>query len=140
MKTDRGDDTKRARDGLAYLLSHGADPLAVDDSNESVSETAYFNMKDETSRAGDVWDAVLVDFGFAITDFRRRCPRKASYRPFYTRRDFEELWTGREHLCPYYYDEEVYEEVWTTDEESNQDDGDALDDSSDSDEGGGGML
>lgn len=129
--------TQRAQAGLAYLLDHGANPFAIDDMDVSVSELAYFDTDRGSSRMGDVWDAVLADFGFGIADFRREYPRVPRYCRFYTRRDFEELWVGREHLCPYYDDDE---EIWITDEESDQDAGSASDESSDSDDGGVSML
>lgn len=129
-----GGEAQRALAGLVYLLSHGADPFAVDDNHMSVSEMAYLGTEDETSRLGDVWDAALADFGLDIADMRRKFPRMAYYRPYYTRRDFEELWLGREHLCPYYYDDE--EEIWISEEESGQDAESVSDEASDSDDGG----
>ncbi|KJR83366.1 uncharacterized protein SPSK_04661 [Sporothrix schenckii 1099-18] len=128
---------QRAQSGLAYLLDLGANPFANDDMGVSVSEAAYLDTDYGTSRMGDVWDAVLADFGFGVADFRREHPRVARYCWFYTRRDFEKLWVGQEHLCPYYNDDE---EIWITLKGSGHDTESASDESSDSDDGGASML
>lgn len=130
-----------AQAALAYLLSHGADPFAVDDCGKSVSGYAYslkhikYVVSMKTSCKGDVWDAVLADFGVDVAENRRQSGsrRVARYDERYSREDFEKLWEGREHLCPYYDDKDF----GSSDDGSSES---ASDVSSDSDDYGGGML
>jgi hypothetical protein len=97
------------------LVNSGADVNAEDRFGRSVSDIAYAPFidimagTDETiSARGDVWDFALAMCGNNISEFRQRAraPRKARYSQFYTRQDFEDLWAGNKHLCPYYDDEE----------------------------------
>ena len=102
-----------AQAALAYL-SHGADPFAVDNSEKSVSRRAYTQWLMGSSCMGDVWDAVLADIGVDVAENRRQSGsrRVAKYDKYYSRQDFEELWKGRERLCPY-YDGKISEAVMT---------------------------
>lgn len=147
---------------LAYLLSHGADPFAVEDRGQSVSGYAYrlqhseYADPMETSYKGDVWDAVLADFGIDVAENRRQSGsrRVARYVKRYSRKDFEKLWEGKEHLCPYYDDKDFGSSddgssEGASDVSPDSDDGtpdlddgrlDSDDGTSDSDDDGGGML
>lgn len=103
-------------DTIEYLLQQGADPRAVDNDGESVSEIAYTNMSWQNARnsyAGDLWDAVLHKCGHDISQFRSGHRRRARYTTpahdewswfHYNRQDFESLWKGREAECPYWDD------------------------------------
>lgn len=121
-------DLDRARSALTYLVRRGADVFACDDGGASVTECAYTRDRRSqvfavfaTSARGDVWDVVLADCGFDVASFREDWPRRARYNDVYTREVFEGLWKGREHLCPYYYDEEQL----STDEESGSEESDS---------------
>lgn len=97
------------RDVLLMLIRRGADVLAVDYTGLSVSEIAYLTVGDEgLSVAGDLWDVVLADCQLDVASFRAACGirRRPRYGKWYTRELFEDLWRGREHLCPYFYDDE----------------------------------
>ena len=116
------------RDGLVYLIQQGADVRAKDDIGVSVSDVAYgVDTRKLTFRSRireDVWDCVLTICGYDISDFRRR-PRQAIYSPTYSRMDFEELWAGYEHLCPYYDDKdnEIYlSDIGDTDDDYDDED------------------
>ncbi len=96
---------------IILLIKHDADVYAEDYSGWSVSDVAYnaeSNRPYNGSVRGDVWDFALAVCDHDISEFRRRAgaPRKARYTSLYTRQDFEDLWAGHEHLCPYYDDEE----------------------------------
>ena len=117
------------RDGLVYLIQQGADVRAKDKYGVSVSDEAYGvytrNITLRSRIRENIWDCVLTICGYDISDFRRR-PRRAIYSPAYSRMDFEELWAGYEHLCPYYDDEDdaIYlSDIGETDYESDDDDG-----------------
>ncbi|KAK4209553.1 hypothetical protein QBC37DRAFT_430201 [Rhypophila decipiens] len=121
---------------LRSLIRRGADVFALDDSELSVSEEAYYNNDEGTSAPGDLWDVVLADCGFDVAWFRMKYGiRRYGYG--YTRQMFEDLWKGQEHLCPYYYDDEEAPDTdedsaeWiTTDEElDDTNDDDSSDDS-----------
>lgn len=103
------------RQGLLLLLDHGANIFAKNYRGVSVSaeryrrerRSVYIKMHKRElykpiSRKGDVWDNVLTLRGYNIAEFRERMPRVGQYSRYYTREDFEELWKGNEHLCPYY--------------------------------------
>ncbi|KAF4971009.1 hypothetical protein FSARC_2112 [Fusarium sarcochroum] len=97
------------RDLLTYLVCQGADVYATDNFDLSVSHYAYGSKCEacfyyNSSSLGDVWDAVLDRCGYDILDFRKLWPRDARYVNGYTRKDFERLWRGREHCCPYWDD------------------------------------
>ncbi len=119
----------------AYLIRHGADPFAVDDQMKSVTSYAYLDWGQNSSCTGDVWGAVLADLGVDVAKSRRRLGslRTPQYTDRYSRDDFEKLWEGKEHLCPY-YDVEVR---WCPFDGYP---GSVSDDSSDSDDDGGDML
>ena len=53
---------------------------------------------------GDLFDVVLQSCGYNIYEFRKEYPRTGLYTNEYSRRDFEILWEGIEHLCPYWDD------------------------------------
>ncbi len=124
---------------LVYLVQCGADVFAIDNFGSSVSDVAYAhedNIDDyhrDSSIVGDVWDAALASCGYSIVEFRRKHPRRARYTKFYTRGVFESLWKGREHLCPYYNDDDNEDMLVTTDSddtgelESNYSDSDSED-------------
>ena len=97
--------------GIMFLIKHGADVYAKDDYGLSVSDIAYADDSTDSKwgigcARGDVWDFCLALTDHNVSEFRQGWPRKARYGRRYTRRDFEELWAGNEHLCPYYYDAE----------------------------------
>ena len=99
--------------GIIVLIKHGADVYAKDHDGRSVSDVAYAAQPwDYTgelgSVQGDVWDFALASCGYDILTFRQGRRRKARHGKRYRRQDFEKLWEGQEHLCPYYYDEENY--------------------------------
>ena len=107
----RCDWIRRYSEGIILLIKHGADVHAKNCWGQSVSDVAYDGsqirfLKRIGCIRGDVWDFSLAVCGYDISDFRPGGCRKAHYGAGYTRQDFEKLWEGREHLCPYYYDEE----------------------------------
>ena len=99
--------------GIILLIQHGGDVYAQDDFGHSVSTYAYMILVDVITLAelgsiwGDVWDFALARCGYDISEFRHKhgASRKGRYTRHYTRRVFESLWAGYEHLCPYYNDE-----------------------------------
>lgn len=142
------EDWRRIRASLLCFLTRGADPRAVDNEGRSVSFNAY-NEK-LTVYLGDVWDSALAEAGYDIAEFRRVRPRKAKYDWQYSRKDFEDMWRGHEHLCPYYYNDEYYEvgrvkevsqpeDISASDEEEEEADCESGE-WSDSDDGGVGIL
>ncbi len=90
------------REALILLLKRGADPTAVDNDGKSVSYYAYHSRTWEGSMAGDAWDSALVHCGHDLWNFRRGYPRRPNHSGWYRREDFERIWEGQEHLCPYY--------------------------------------
>ncbi|KAI1410600.1 ankyrin [Hypoxylon sp. FL1857] len=97
----------RAFKTLEMLIERGADPQACDSNGDSVSDYAYDAGRASLmgSCVGDLWDSVLQSSGREISEFRTQdCPRIAIYNSRYSRNDFEFLWKGREHLCPYWDD------------------------------------
>jgi hypothetical protein len=96
--------------GIILLIKHGIDVYAEDHDGLSASDiadaTPFYGDEDLGSAQGDVWDFALAACGYNISTFRQGRPRKARYREFYHREDFEKLWEGQEHLCPYYYHEQ----------------------------------
>jgi hypothetical protein len=111
------------------LIKNGADINACDNDNISVSQCAYSTSKYDWSRRvggyrGDLWDAILTEYGYDISKTRRGFPRKPNYTERYTRNDFERMWTGREELCPYYHDPREWDPEG--DFESLQDKGESL--------------
>ncbi|WQF78571.1 Putative fungal domain of STAND protein [Colletotrichum destructivum] len=92
---------------LAILIEAGADIFSRDNEGRSIWETATENQE-EGSYARDALDSVLVSYGYhaEVSRFAEEVPRHAIYvRDWYSRDDFEKLWAGNEHLCPYYDDE-----------------------------------
>ncbi|SPO06532.1 uncharacterized protein DNG_09222 [Cephalotrichum gorgonifer] len=110
------DAVRRYRDGLIYLIRNGADVLAKNNDGISVSQAAYRPYasglwktvkKDNIGGfSGDLWDCALASCGFDVPTFRRGFARRSDYTELYTREHFEILWEDREHLCPYYHDDE----------------------------------
>ncbi|QGI69963.1 hypothetical protein CEK26_002296 [Fusarium fujikuroi] len=104
----------RDRDELEALISliqQGADVLAVDHHQHSVSMRAYLpndgdnQYSSKGSYRGDLWDAALTICGYVISTLRDAYPRVPRYNRNYRRKDFERLWEGYEGLCPYWTDE-----------------------------------
>ncbi|KAI5460100.1 hypothetical protein BGZ63DRAFT_389506 [Mariannaea sp. PMI_226] len=142
-------------EALVYLVQCGADPLWTDNDGDSVSDTAYSFSFMGDSRSGDTWDVVIATLGQSVSEFRRYTPRKARYTKYYTPEDFMNLWKGKEHLCPYYSDDdlpglcrqfqsgslEVWPAFYSSDSEWESDDDldSASDTSSDSDSKAGGV-
>lgn len=97
---------------LTYLVQNGADVQAKDARGQTASDIAYAQVicwsatRYLGSYTGDIWDAVLVSCGYDIVQFRKPYPRRAEYNERYTRQEFELLWKGQEHLCPYWDDSE----------------------------------
>ncbi|KAI8668636.1 Helo-like-N domain-containing protein [Fusarium keratoplasticum] len=99
-------------ENLVYLIQRGASVYTVDDNHRSVSMTAYIQNEFECEGEwtpvggyrGDLWDAALVTCGYNLSEFRRFYPRAPRYDSRYKRSDFEKLWEGIEHLCPYWDD------------------------------------
>ncbi|KAB5582935.1 hypothetical protein GE09DRAFT_948401 [Coniochaeta sp. 2T2.1] len=94
---------------LLYLLENGIDVRARDSLGRTVSQIAYsqlcYTMEIQLgSYCGDIWDSVLDSCGYSIAEFRKGYPRQAAYTGRYSRWDFEKLWEGREHCCPYWDD------------------------------------
>ncbi|KAK0652665.1 hypothetical protein B0T16DRAFT_490474 [Cercophora newfieldiana] len=96
-------------DVLCYLVHRGADVNAVTAEGMSVSDVAYNPSSTDIvyklgSYRGDLWDAVLARTGHnpaAAPNDRQPKQFTASY----IRADFEALWNGQEHLCPYFHDQ-----------------------------------
>ncbi|KAF4459111.1 hypothetical protein FALBO_14132 [Fusarium albosuccineum] len=108
---------ERWKDILVYLVQMGADVHATNTEGKSVSMLAYGQglcgscSGLYSSFTGDLWDAVLDSCGYAISEFRKLCPRRPLYIDDYTRHTFDKLWQGRENRCPYWNDD-----VWPEDE------------------------
>lgn len=111
----RGSSKETWKDALIFLIDRGADPFAIDYFGRSVSDIAY----SETCRdrfyghslgtyRGDLFDSVLFCCGYTISEFRKGYSRTRIYGYDYTRRDFEKLWEGQEHLCPTWDDDEEW--------------------------------
>ncbi|KAH8738057.1 hypothetical protein BGZ61DRAFT_583072 [Ilyonectria robusta] len=121
---DLGHDWKEV---LIYLIRRGADVHAVSAEGWSVSAMAYGEAckkncpirKDFGSYFGDLWDVLLDTCGYEIIEFRKSYPRKAQYVEIYSRQDFELLWEGREHRCPY-WDDEIWPDIEHDVEKGNQ--------------------
>ncbi|KAI1327281.1 hypothetical protein F5Y16DRAFT_372082 [Xylariaceae sp. FL0255] len=101
-------------EALAQLVQSGLDVYATDKWGTSVSDIAYAETtchdysEDLGSYRGDLFDALLIACSYNIADFRRGRHRVARYTRYYRREDFEKLWEGREHLCPYWNDEPCF--------------------------------
>lgn len=96
---------------VCFLLQNGADPSAWAEEYPlflTPYDTGYLHGRTEDfgSYRGDLWDSCLSLCGCDIQNFRLRGPRrKAKYSSTYSRSRFELLWSGREHLCPYWDDQ-----------------------------------
>ncbi|KAK1830459.1 hypothetical protein QBC39DRAFT_354030 [Podospora conica] len=96
-------------DACDTLVRGGADVDAAENMGRSVSQMAYADSRRGlNSFPGDLWDRVLAGNGLDVVAFRNRSgiPRRAHYGYGYERRDFEALWAGMTHLCPYFNDYE----------------------------------
>lgn len=96
----------RAQKVVVFLLNAGADPHLINNLSVSISELVYTDQGSKYgSYQGDLWDSALSLCGHDPLVFRSKVQRRrAQYAKYYTRRDFEKLWSGREHLCPYWDD------------------------------------
>ncbi|KAF4436708.1 hypothetical protein FACUT_6303 [Fusarium acutatum] len=98
-------------EAVVFLIQQGADILAVDHHQHSVSMRAYLpndgdnQYSSKGSYRGDLWDAALTICGYDINPHRDAYPRVPRYNRIYRRKDFEKLWEGYEALCPYWTDE-----------------------------------
>ncbi|KAL0942352.1 ankyrin repeat protein [Colletotrichum truncatum] len=94
---------------LVYLIESGADISSRDDGGWSIWDTAVRNRR-RGSYARDMWDFALAYSGYhsEMEAFLQDHPRHASYcRRGYSRTDFESMWEGMEHMCPYYEHEDL---------------------------------
>lgn len=128
------------RNGLIYLIEQGADVFAKNASGESVSHYAHRRLWKWDSAAfenkfrEEFWDCALASCGYNLSDFRRRRRPAVYSRPCRsTRRHFEDLWAGSEHLRPDYDNEKSAIYFSDPDEVGEDSDGDSeleqLDDS-----------
>ncbi|KAF4503445.1 hypothetical protein FAGAP_299 [Fusarium agapanthi] len=98
-------------EAVVFLIQQGADILAVDHHQHSVSMRANLpndgdnQYSSKGSYRGDLWDAALTMCGYDINPHRDAYPRVPRYNRNYRRKDFERLWEGYEALCPYWADE-----------------------------------
>ncbi|KAH8673392.1 hypothetical protein BX600DRAFT_433023 [Xylariales sp. PMI_506] len=102
--------SKAEREVLEISFRRGVDIIVIRDNyGDTASDLAYYSIsayKDKVgSYPGDLWDLVSLSHGYNITSNRRIKPRRAVYAEWYRRADFESLWEGREHLCPYWDDQ-----------------------------------
>lgn len=101
------------RDAIIYLIQCNKDLLLTDNRGLKLSYTVYEtdldNLQYESSAVGDIWDRVLAELGEDVSEFRQSFPRQARYTGKYTPRDFMRLWQGKEHLCPYYNNDDLQE-------------------------------
>ncbi|KAH6961929.1 hypothetical protein BKA56DRAFT_177476 [Ilyonectria sp. MPI-CAGE-AT-0026] len=99
------------RDAIIYLIQCSKDLLWTDYRGSTLSYAAYetdvANMEFESGAVGDIWDRVLAELGEDVSEFRQSFPRQARYTDDYSPRDFMRLWQGKEHLCPYYNDDDL---------------------------------
>lgn len=90
------------------LIQRGADVFATDNYGRSVTDIAYECDHNPWwsygGFRGDLWDAALSQCNYGKF-IRRPEDRSRHYTQRYTRQHFERLWKGREHLCPYFYDD-----------------------------------
>jgi len=104
-------------EALVLLIKAGADVYAKDNSGRSVSQVAYHRASivrdrdlgiywDLGSYWGDFWDSVLATCGYQVSSFRLQHPRTERYTEDYPRKVFKMFWEGKQHLCPYWNDEE----------------------------------
>ncbi|KAH8893999.1 hypothetical protein GQ53DRAFT_821120 [Thozetella sp. PMI_491] len=102
-------DIHQEREVLMCFIQNGADVYDQDDCGLTASEYAYANYW-LGSYAGDLWDSVLAACGYEVASFRVNHPRRSKYTTAfsscYTRDQFEIIWAGMEHLCPYYNNDE----------------------------------
>lgn len=96
-------------EALTYLVHCGADVHATNFDGKSVSEVAFETHSTDVvyklgSYRGDLWLAVLAAAGYDASSFVTGWPREKVFTSRYTQVEFEKLWKGAEHLCPYYHD------------------------------------
>jgi hypothetical protein len=103
------------REDLIFLIKTGTDIHGRDSTGYTVAQYAYSQRHGQDSAArraedvyygyrGDLWDVALAACGHCLDPFRRNYPRQACYTAAYSRSNFERLWAGYEHLCPYWDD------------------------------------
>ncbi|KAF5550069.1 hypothetical protein FNAPI_7872 [Fusarium napiforme] len=98
-------------EAVVFLIQQGADILAVDHHQYSISMRAYLpndgdnQYSSKGTYRGDLWDAALTICGYGISVHREGYPRVPRYNRNYRRKDFERLWEGYEALCPYWKDD-----------------------------------
>lgn len=91
---------------IKCLVESGANPYAISNNGTSVGQVAYRWRRRIGNYVGDLWDAVLQNCGFDVSQFRPKNHRRyAKYTNSYCRKHFEALWEGRESECPYWDDE-----------------------------------
>lgn len=100
---------------LVTLIQDGHDINAVDGNGYTIEDTLYrceakcqgrpiYNGISRDALLAykrDLWDAVLVQCGRSVVERGLYC-RKEQWSNGYSRQDFEAIWSGLEHLCPYY--------------------------------------
>jgi hypothetical protein len=114
----------QAQDSLILLIRNGASVYNVDIFDHSMTglangDTAGMEVYEYGenfiakrtrlgSYHGDLWDAVLAQCGYSISELREDYPRSPRYTEEYTRQHFEKLWEGKEELCPYFNDPPIW--------------------------------
>ena len=98
---------KNEMEAIVLLVQCGANIFTTDNLGRSIFDDAYDCDHEEYrplgGYRGDLWDAVLAQCGYE-SYIRRPEQRLCHYTVRYSREDFERLWKGREHLCPYFSD------------------------------------
>ncbi|KAI1213181.1 ankyrin [Annulohypoxylon truncatum] len=137
----------RQFEAIKYLIQMGADVRAVNKFGFTVSDYAYRRNQrvgtfNDGKVTGDLWDSALQSCGYDVAEFRtEKYCRRAQYTEDYKREDFEQLWQGREHLCPYWDDlpwpsSEVYSTKHSNPSEDLEDSEDPESWDSDTEDGG----
>jgi len=111
-------------EALVLLVKAGANVHAKNHLGHSLSELAYLRPSvhhdgDFGSYWGDFWDSILAACGYQVSDFRQQHPRTGRYTKDYPRKIFEKLWEGRQHLCPYWDEDEAAYQMEICSEESS---------------------
>lgn len=93
----------KEQDIIVFLLRNGSDIYQASDI--AYTDCTYRSRIDLGCYRQDLWDSSLALCGYDIRNFRfGQRSRRANYSQYYTRDHFEQLWWGREHLCPYWDD------------------------------------
>ncbi|KAH8886428.1 ankyrin [Thozetella sp. PMI_491] len=104
---------KEEFNAVSLLIRSGGDVYLKDASGKSASDAAYwrssiaYDGEDVGSYWGDFWDALLAASGYRVSDFRQNSPRTPRYTQEYPRAVFLWLWEGRQHLCPYWEEDQA---------------------------------